>query len=109
MVLRQWDSSLSLTIPPTPHSQDLMRNGEPPSSTIQPIYPHAGHPSLGVAEAVALVAVAVPMAPPPSFLVTNAAKPGLTPCAKSWYQWPILSWMPKDEVLLAGVSGATVE
>ncbi len=46
---------------------------------------------------------------PSEFFDTSAVKPGLVPCAKSWYQWPILSWMPKDDVLLDGVSGGTVE
>jgi hypothetical protein len=68
-----------------------------------------------------VVLVGVPVLPPVAALVvvdepgpseffdTSAAKPGLLPCVKSWYQWPMLSWMPKDDVLLAGVTGGTVE
>ena len=46
---------------------------------------------------------------PSEFFDTSAAKPGFVPCAKSWYQWPTLSWMLNVDVLLAGVAGATVE
>lgn len=46
---------------------------------------------------------------PSEFFDTSAVKPGFVPCAKSWYQWPMLSWMPNEDVLLAGVSGGTAE
>jgi hypothetical protein len=67
----------------------------------------AGVPVLPLVAGVVEVEVDEPG--PSDFFDTSPSKPGLAPCAKSWYQWPMLSWMPKDEVLLDGVSGGTVE